>query len=57
LPIPFKIAYVRRKGSRYKEELVDLKNVLRIPNAVMTFPPLMVLWRYLQGRFSKLEQT
>ncbi len=57
LGTPFKIGHVRRKGSRYKQILLDIKDRLRIPTRLIMIPPLMFLWRFLQERTSDLAQT
>lgn len=57
LKVPLKIVYVRRRGSRYKQIFFAVKAALRIPNSILTFPPLKRLWSYLQERYSDLEQT
>jgi hypoxanthine phosphoribosyltransferase len=57
LRAPLEIVHIRRKGSRYKQIFFSVKAALHIPNFVLTLPPLMPLWRYLQERYSGLEQS
>ncbi len=57
LQVPFEIVHLRRQGSRYKQALLAVKDKLRIPTRLLTLPPLMVVWRYLQARTSNLEHS
>jgi hypoxanthine phosphoribosyltransferase len=57
LAAPFEMVQVRRQGSRYKQILLSIKDTLRIPTGLITAPPLMVLWRFLQKRTAKLEHS
>ncbi|WP_158291995.1 phosphoribosyltransferase [Paracraurococcus ruber] len=55
LGVPFEIVQVRRIGSRYKQYLFRLKQMLGLPNWLVTLPVLMPLWRLLQTRHETLE--
>ena len=55
LSIPCEMVKVRRKGSRYKQRLLVIKNALRIPNALILWGPLRMLWVAFQNRTNSLE--
>lgn len=55
LGVPFEIVQVRRIGSRYKQCFFRLKQMLGVPNWLVTLPLLMPLWRLLQSRHVSLE--
>ena len=52
---PFEIVYVRRKGSRIKQRLVRVKQVLRVP--YVTRGPMALFWRAFERAFYKWWPT
>ena len=57
LGVPFQIAHIRRRGSRYKQLLFAVKRALRIPNAVLTFGPVFAILSRIQKRYEDLEHS
>jgi adenine/guanine phosphoribosyltransferase-like PRPP-binding protein len=55
LKCPFEVVNVRRKGSRLKRRLVQLKQALRIP--FVTRGPMALFWRGFERAFYKLWPT
>jgi adenine/guanine phosphoribosyltransferase-like PRPP-binding protein len=57
LELPFEIVDVRRKGTRLKRRLVQIKEALRIPSAVVTSGPMATFWRLFEHTFYKFWPT
>ena len=57
LNIPFQVIYIRRKGSRYKQKLYALKQMLHIPTSVLTLRPVRAVQTWFEQRTSALEET
>lgn len=55
LGVPLHIVLIRRRGSRIKQKLGYLKRQLRIPSRLVTWGPLMPLWRLFERRTSALH--
>ena len=53
--IPARIVMVRRNGSRYKQDLLRLKEILHVPTSWMTTRPVRYLSSRFEEGFSKLE--
>jgi hypoxanthine phosphoribosyltransferase len=57
LGVPFEIVKVRRKGSRYKQRLLAVKEKLRIPTAVLRWGPMKPLIDLFQNMTGSLEES
>jgi adenine/guanine phosphoribosyltransferase-like PRPP-binding protein len=57
LGIPCEIVKVRRKGSRYKQRLLQLKDLLHIPTTVLRWGPMGPLIDLFQRLTGKLEES
>ena len=57
LDLPCHIVKVRRKGSRYKQRLLVIKQRLRIPSSVILWGPLRAFWVMFQNRTNGLETS
>jgi O-antigen/teichoic acid export membrane protein/orotate phosphoribosyltransferase len=55
LGIPARVVKVRRQASRYKQELLHLREIFRIPNSWMMTEPIRYLSSRIEKGFSKLE--
>lgn len=55
LGVPFHMVKVRRKGSRYKQRLLWIKQAFRIPSGVIMWGPFKRLWTLFQNRTNTLE--
>lgn len=55
LGVPFEMVKVRRKGSRYKQRLLGIKQALHIPSALILWGPFKALWVIFQNRTNQLE--
>ena len=55
LGVPFRMVKVRRKGSRYKQQLLAIKQALRIPSGVILWGPFKALWVMFQNGTNQLE--
>ncbi len=55
LGLSFHMVKVRRKGSRYKQRLLFIKQRLRLPSGLIMWGPIKALWVIFQNRTSALE--
>lgn len=55
LDTPARLVMVRRNGSRYKQELLRLKELLHVPTSWMTTRPVRYFSSKFEQGFSKLE--
>lgn len=57
LCLPWYMVKVRRKGSRYKQRLLVIKEKLRIPSSIILWGPFRALWVVIQNRTKSLEHS
>jgi hypoxanthine phosphoribosyltransferase len=56
LGLPVEMLRIRRKGSGYKQKLIAIKTLLRIPSGLILWGPFKPLWDLFQNATSKLEE-
>jgi adenine/guanine phosphoribosyltransferase-like PRPP-binding protein len=56
LGLPFEILHVRRKGSGYKQKLLFIKKLFRIPSWLILWGPFKPLWDLFQKATNTLEE-